>query len=256
MTKPPTRMLDQRYKVQAQDQPQINALIYGAPGCGKTTLAATCQDHELMRDVMFLNIEGGLLSVASRGDLAAIDVRSLVELEKLFWELSKDPGPIKTIIIDSGTELQTVNIEEIIEAKISSGHRQVDSRDQINQDDYGRSSAQLKRLFRWFRDLPMNVIVTALAKEVYPKGNVEAPPTAVQPSLTGKLAESLMGYMDFVWYLYQDQGSGARKMLTQPSGIFRAKTRGAKFSTALGQVVDNPHLAVIYDLLRTAERAA
>ena len=56
-----------------------------------------------------------------------------------------------------------------------------------------------------------------------------------------------MGYMDFVWFLYADK-DGKRKLLTQPKGPYRAKTRGKVFAEAIGPVVENPDLADLYEL--------
>jgi len=43
---------------------RMKILVYGPQGAGKTYLAATAQDHPAMRDVLFLSIEGGLMTVA------------------------------------------------------------------------------------------------------------------------------------------------------------------------------------------------
>jgi hypothetical protein len=106
------------------------------------------------------------------------------------------------------------------------------------------------------RDLPVNVIVTALVKDIYPPGNnPNAKPIGRGPSLTTKLASSLCGYMDFVWYLYIDQDTGERKMLTQKAGITYAKTRRDAFATMLGDdngVITNPNLPEIYELLKAS----
>jgi len=119
------------------------------------------------------------------------------------------------------------------------------SKDEITQRDYGVDTARLRRLFRLFRDAPFNVIITALAKKVYKEGVSE--PIEVLPQFTEKLGESIMGYQDFVWCLFVDK-EGNRKLLTQPKGPFRAKTRGAVFSKKLGNIVDNPNLSEIYRL--------
>ena len=52
---------------------RMKILIYGPQGVGKTYLAATAQDHPAMRDVLFLNVEGGLMTIAHRGDIMAED---------------------------------------------------------------------------------------------------------------------------------------------------------------------------------------
>lgn len=257
-------------------RPRFNALFYGDPGSGKTTLAASAQDCPEMADVVFYNIEGGLLSIAHRGDIRAIDIENTSELDDEFWRLKSREGvyaTVRTVVIDSGTELQTMNLQEIVRAAMEKGRsksgKRRDSEDEIWQDDYGKSTAYLRRIYRQFKDLPCNVIVTALAKYAYPKSQMDpgrseaqakalgVEPLVVLPSMTQKVAESLMGYMDFVWYTFYDQEDDTYKVLTKSSGPYRAKTRGPHFQKALGDVVEQPSLRDIYTLyVETESRGA
>lgn len=249
----------------------MNILVYGDPGVGKTVFAGSAQDHAKMKNVLFLNVEGGLISVAGRGDIRALDVEGVIaakeptgnSLEEIFWRLASGDDPdfkgIRTVVIDSVTELQTVNLEEIVAKEMKKNPSKRDDRDFLQQQDYGKSTVQLKRLFRSFRDLPLNVIWTALPKASYPPGAGEnASPSIVTPSLTNKLASSLMGYVDFVWYMYtgeDEDGEVTRHLLTQTRGVYQAKTRGVKFADALGVKVDEPDMAELYDLYLKSEEA-
>ena len=65
---------------------KMNILIYGDPGSGKTHLAGTAQDVPEMADVHVFNIDGGIMTLASRGDIHATNIRSVDELEQeLFY---------------------------------------------------------------------------------------------------------------------------------------------------------------------------
>ncbi len=269
------------YNVDASGD-HLNIMLYGEPGAGKTWLASTAQNHPLMKNVLFLNVEGGLVTLASRGDIKAIDIVGIEKfkptpempelppfsstLEDVFWKLLRKEGDyadINTVVIDSGTEAQTLSLEKLsAEGKKKNKQR---GDDELWLEDYGKSTAQLKRLLRWYRDLPMHVIVTALTQHVYPKtsSGQMGEPTEVRPSFTNKLSVSAMGYVDYLWYIYKD-GTG-RHILTQEHGKFKAKTRGMRFSQVLGQVVDikdelNPEaggmdMADIYSLFLETEQA-
>ena len=106
------------------------------------------------------------------------------------------------------------------------------------------NTSRLKRIFRLFRDADFHFFVSALTRKIEDdKGNM----TEMAPHFTQKLGETLMGYMDFVWFMYVDK-DGNRKMLTQPKGPYKAKTRGQEFAEAIGAVVENPTMPELYEL--------
>lgn len=77
-----------------------------------------------------------------------------------------------------------------------------------------------------------------------------------KPNLTDKLGTAIMGYMDFVWYLYtademvgnEEQGYYSethRYLLTQPINNYAAKTRGLDFASRIGAVIKDPNMVDI-----------
>jgi hypothetical protein len=233
------------------ESPYINALFYSEPGDGKTTLAASAQDHKAMKHVLFANIEGGMISIAWRQDIHSIDINSIDDLYDLFWMFSNGDPKVRnvhTLVIDNVSELQRVNLDQIVADEIEKSERDKGERgkkredpDEIYQEDYGRSTNQLERVFRWFKNWPINVIFTAHAKYVYPKvgrnvDTTDLEPTVVLPKLTQMLCKTLMGLVDFVWFLEYDPEEDVRYLITQPNGIVRAKTRGPRFAKAIGSI--------------------
>lgn len=250
-----------------KSKPFIKVLVYGKPGVGKTTFAASAQDHPELRDVLVINVEGGLLSVSDknllvadvgRNDDASTNGKTMQDVEDVAWNIfTRKPGyeKIKTVVVDSLTELQARDLEDLVakgrERKPKKPDGTLRTADEIFQEDYGQDTARMRRIFRMLRDAPINLVCTALTKSVMPANVARgqtAEPIEVLPNLTNKVGESLMGYMDFVWFFYKD-ADGNRAILTQTKGVYQAKTRYDKFQQAIGTNVKNPNLPDLYNTL-------
>jgi len=230
--KPPSETID-----------YLNVLVYGAPGVGKTYLAGTAEDDPLTSPVLFLDVEGGVVTIRHR---KGIDVppalKSIQEVETLYNTLYKSikDGKLyyKTVVIDSLSELTDVDMRSIMRQAYQNNPDKVD-KDVPSQREWGKARVHMRSIVRAFRDLPCNVIFTAQEATVQEEGQ----PTKYMPGFAGKLRTELPGFMDIVGYLYAENQGGevTRKLQVQGTRRVVAKDR----TSALGDVMENatiPHM--------------
>jgi len=231
----------QTLKVQkpAEITPYLNILPYGPPGVGKTVLAGTAADHPETSPVLILDIEGGTLSIRNK-KVDVVRVESVEALVKIYEQLmAENDGYYKTCVIDSLTELQKLDMIDIM--------RELQSRrpdiDIPSQREWGISIDHMRKIVRGFRDLPMNTIFTALVNIDKDNNGV----VTYTPSLPGKLKMEISGFVDVVGYMttaVEDGNSIRRIQFAQTSKVI-AKDRSAK----LGDVVDNPTIPMLWDTM-------
>lgn len=233
----------------------LKAILYGDPGVGKTTLAASANDCPGMSPALLLSIESGTLALVETPNTPVstcdvIDFNGWDGVKSLFEWLALKNHPYKTFIVDTVSELQMKGLEQIVASALKKGGKR-ESLDEVWQEDYGKSTSQMRRFMRAVRDLPMNVIFTCHAANG-PDGK------EVFPALTPKLRQSAIGYVDLVGYMYaQDTGEKdpttqepvmSRKLLVRPFGKYTAKDRTP--GGRLGTVIDSPSMTSIMNKIR------
>jgi hypothetical protein len=251
----------------AQVKPFVNNMIYGQPGAGKTHVAATGALSKHLAPMLYVNAEAGANTLlkfrAKVGDNLMVIPDPMLQsgirwdqFEAVYDELdrqcynSKDKPDFRTVTIDTGTELQKINMDDVMARAIK--RRPDHDPDVPDLHDWGASGNAMRKYMRLFRNLPMNFIF--LCHETVERDN-----KGIQwkrPDLPGKQANQVAGLFDQVMYLYTKEGEKGdeskatvinRYLLTGALEGYVTKDRSGN----LPLVVTEPNMHNIYELIHS-----
>ncbi len=221
--------------------PTLNMLIYGDAGVGKTLLAASADAIPSMRPVLVLDVEGGTETLRrTYPEVETVRVTSWHQVQEVYNELYLGAHDYRTIVVDSLTEVMKFSMEVIL----ADPDRSTNSDELASQRDWYKNIEQTRKFVRGFRDLPMNTIFTALAKE---DKNDKTGKITVKPSLAGKVASEVAGFLDVVLYYYVKQGDEGldRYLLTAATDKVTAKDR----TGTLPITIEQPTMQTLHNLI-------
>lgn len=231
----------------------MNLLIYGKAGVGKTVFLGSVAEVPEMLPALLLDCEAGTMSIESKiaktvdfKDEKLVLSPGLNRVKVTSWEslvliverlLDESTHKIQTVLVDSISELNYASLAYI-------------SDDEISLKDYQKSSRDMRKLIRIFRDMDANCILSALEAE---SKDALTGIISYQPSLTGKLTFEISAMMDIVGRLTSQNINGEIKRLVQfqPDEHVTAKDRseGGK----LGHMIENPTIKQVYDALNATK---
>lgn len=230
--------------------PFLKFMVYGDSGIGKTTLLGSADDSPLMRPALFIDVEGGTESLREAyPDVDIVRVTSWGEMQKVYNQLRQTDHGYRTVGLDSLTEIQKLNMYYIMEDLLQrKGDDSKVDPDVPSMREWGKNLEQVRKMVRFFRDLRMHVIFSALAKT--DKDN-QTGAIKYGPSLSGKMAQEVAAFLDVVGYYYaktvtvDGKEENRRYLLTQPTERHVAKDRTGK----LPLTIQNPTMDKIINII-------
>ena len=201
-------------------QTGIKVLVYGPAGAGKTRLISTTGDLD---NTLILSAEAGLLSLREHS-IDVFQVTNLDAMREAYGHLKTGNHHYKWICIDSISEIAEVCLAEE-KARSTDGRKA-----------YGELADTMFKLIRGFRNLPVNVYMSAKQTRYEVDGGL-----VYAPLLPGRQLKDGIPYLfDEVFALRCQRGeeNNVRRFLqTDNDGFYDAKDR----SGAL-EMVEPPNL--------------
>jgi len=220
---------------------KFNFLIYGISGVGKTRLAGSAFDVPELQPLLFLDIEGGGLTLRTTyPEVESVRISSWNDLKKVYEELKLGKTNYRTVVLDSLTELQKLGMDHTMFERHG-----MDDLAVPEIKEWNINIEQVRKYVRLFRDLDgINVIFTALERVDVDK---RTQMSRKKPSLSGKVADEVAGFLDIVTYLYVEEveGVNTRILLTGNTPGTVAKDR----SNLLPLQIANPTMKEIYEYI-------
>lgn len=244
--------------------PYLNALFYASHGSGKTTLGGSAVDVEEMRDVLVVTAEGGAVVFENNPRIKnwpLIDVIKIDRIEQFskvyewlkahcmwrdnpekeadlrklqdvilppeyFGEDSKRLRRYRTVIVDSLTEIEALNLSKILDLdKVD-----LDIGDEMSVagwPEFRKNMHIILTTVRRFRDLPVNFL--GICAQQWSQDERKA--YHYSPKMTGKLASEVQGFFDLVGWLVpstsvdQNTGVSPRRLFVQPQTAPKADAK-------------------------------
>lgn len=170
------------------------SLIYGRSGSGKTRLVASAPN------VLLVDInEKGTASVRRDYNPNVYEVDLWTDLTDLYWYLASGNHTYKTVGLDGVTSMQNLCMKFVLGDEASRDASR--DPDMPSRQVWGKVGELMKTQITNYRNLPMNVVFTALQRVRFSEGEEEDDATMITPACSPSIAGHLEAAVDIIGYL-------------------------------------------------------
>lgn len=199
-------------KAKELDENKVTALIYGAPGMGKTTLLGMLPGKTLIIDV-----DKGTSVLRGNENVDVVRLsEDLKEMPEIFKELQSKCA-YQNICIDSLSELERGMLAYYGRIGNNNGVPDIAS--------YQRVDFKIIDWCRQFRSLPCNIFLTAWEKQSEIVAITGEKYTQARPMLRDKNTDNVCGLCDIVGRIVMNSKDGERYVVLESNSNVIAKDR-------------------------------
>lgn len=199
-------------------------MIYGDPGTTKSSFAATAPNN------LIVDLDEGLVSAMSSPNGVAENVKAFPwagfqGLSALISKLAERPKEldwVETLTIDPFSETHKRGLDEVLAREHAKAPRTF-NRYSPETEHHTENNNRMLAIIRQLKDLDRNLIITAHARTVEPKGKM----AKTFPDFSESLANKIEGMMDIVGYMTRREidGKMVPVLRVHTDGSVHAKTR-------------------------------
>lgn len=200
-------------------------LIYGDPGTTKSSFIATAPNN------LIVDLDEGLISAKTSPHGIAQNVKAFPWqgfnwLDALIAKLAERPPAldwVEVLSIDPFSETHKRGLDEVLQREYNKAPNTF-NRFTAETEHHAENNNRMLAIVRALKDLDRNLIITAHARTVEPKGK----PAKTYPDFSESLANKIEGMMDLVGYMTRkDNGEGQMVpvLRVHTEGTIHAKTR-------------------------------
>ena len=232
---------------------RFTMMLYGAPGIGKTWFAGTAAQVPILQPILVLDSDGGYRTLQGKKQFEGLDIiriRTFKELSQVYNDLV-EPGKYRTVILENIGEIHNFAMDDLMAKVISKDANREEYVPSMRE--YGIVRKQILKVLKYFTlNETSNLIVTCHAKK---DKNELTQRESVYPSIPGKLATDIPGYVDIVGYMSieepnigdRNRGVTSKRVVRfQPSQKVEAKDQ----SDMLGEVLEDPTMEKVVKLIQ------
>lgn len=214
----------------------ISIIIYGDPGRGKSTLAATLPVGE----TLIINTEAGLGPLLGTGHVVFNLNSDLKQLESLYQYLRTEDHPFRNVVIDNISELQDWMLRVLFKGR---------GKDFPEVRERGDVATKMKEYTTLFRDLTtekgMNVIFNAWEETFELERSDAGSITKIGPKVTKGIVQDICGKVDMVGHLEVYEKTGDRFIRFTGTAKMIAKSQFKGLNEENGIILEEANLPAI-----------